>query len=63
MQKHSLVKEGLPLSPAGEAQRGEGEVRQATSALEKAKPIVTELMEQAGFLGRLNQYQELGKAI
>jgi RNA-directed DNA polymerase len=46
MQKHSLRKEGLPSSPAGEAQRGEGEVRQATSASERTKPIMTDLMEQ-----------------
>ena len=46
MQKHSLGKEGLPSSPAGEAQRGEGEVRQATSASERTKPIMTDLMEQ-----------------
>jgi len=57
MQQHSLVKEGLPSVSKGEAQKGEGEVHQAIPASERTQPVVTELMEQVGFLGLLNQYQ------
>ena len=63
MQKHSLGKEGLPSASKGEAQRGEGKVHQATPALERIEPIMADLMEQVGFLGRLNQYLALDKAI
>jgi group II intron reverse transcriptase/maturase len=46
MQQLSLLKEGLLSSPAGEAQREEGKVRQTVPALERTEPILTELMEQ-----------------
>jgi hypothetical protein len=63
MQQRSFVKEGPLSSPAGEAQREEGKGCQATPALKRTEPIVTDLRGQVVLLGLLNQNQALGKAI
>ena len=63
MQQLSLFQEGLPSVSLGEACGREEKVHQAVTASERTEPMVSDLMEQVVFIGLLNQYLALGKAM